>query len=97
MNSTFISTHVNKALMKNATKHLRAFCEVLCVAKSVFFLSVLLSFLQAVVFFCGLLFPPVQLKRGWSPGRRRRRHEEAACNIEERGEEVEKRGRRRGG
>lgn len=38
-----------------------------------------------------LLIPPVQLKRGLSPGRRRRRREEAACNIKEREEEVEKR------
>lgn len=50
-------------------------------------------FIGAFMFSTGiLLFPPVQLKRGLSPGRRRRRHEEAACNIEEREEEVEKRG-----
>lgn len=78
--------------MENATKHLRAFCEILCKVYLCFYL-----YLLAVVFFCGS-FPPVQqLKRGRSPGRRRRRHEEAACNIEEREEEVEKRGRRRGG
>jgi len=47
-------------------------------------------------FFCGLLFPSVQLTRSQSPGRRRRtRHDEAACNIEEReGEEKGERGRR---
>lgn len=36
--------------------------------------------------FCRLSFPFVQLTRGQSPGRRRRtRHDEAACNIEEKG------------
>lgn len=44
--------------------------------------------------FCGLLFPPEHLKRSRSPGRRWRRHEEAACNIKEREEKVEKRGKR---
>lgn len=46
------------------------------------------------VFICAFIFstsilwiPPVQLKRGLSPGRRRRRREEAACNIKEREEE----------
>lgn len=53
-------------------------------------------FICALIFSTGsgvfLLFPPVQMKRGRSPGRRRRRHEEAACNIEKREEKVEKKG-----
>lgn len=40
--------------------------------------------------FVVLFFLPVKLKRGRSPGRRRR-YQEAACNIEEREEEAEKR------
>lgn len=38
-----------------------------------------------------LLSPHVHLKRGLNPGRSRRRHKEAACNIEAREEEMEKR------
>lgn len=36
-----------------------------------------------------LLSPRVHLKRGLNPGRSRRRHKEAACNIEAREEEEE--------
>lgn len=63
-------------------KHLGAFCGSM--TKS--------AFICAFIFSTSiLLIPPVQPKRGLSPGRRRRRREEAACNIEEREEEVEKR------
>lgn len=62
----------------------------------VYFLVLFIS--TGIRVFCRLLFPFVQLTRGQSPGRRRRtRHDEAACNIEEREEGVEDGGCGEGG